>query len=298
MSPRPEVFDRALVRRRRARLARHFATAGFLVEEVVERLLDRLGDIRREFRRVLVLGAPLGRIEAALAGRFGIECLIAADEAPALLAAQGMRVVADAEALPFAADRFDLVLSPMILHWVNDLPGTLVQLRHALAADGLLMAAMPGGETLGELRACLTRAELEREGGASPRVSPFADVRDAGSLLQRAGFALPVVDVERITVSYADPLRLLRDLGRMGEGNALVQRRPGPLRRATLARACELYLEQFAGADGRIPATFDVLFMAGWKPHASQQQPARRGSASVRLADALRVPGMPGERSG
>ena len=145
-----------------------------------------------------------------------------------MLAGPGLRVVADAEALPFAADRFDLVLSPMILHWVNDLPGTLVQLRYCLAPDGLLMLAMPGGETLTELRQCLTRAELECEGGAGPRVSPFADVRDAGSLLQRAGFALPVVDVDRITVSYADPLRLLRDLGRMGEGNALLQRRPGP----------------------------------------------------------------------
>ena len=204
---------------------------GFLVEEVVERLLDRLGDIRREFRRVLVLGAPQGLVETALAGRFGIERLVAADAAPAMLAGPGLRVVADAEALPFAADRFDLVLSPMILHWVNDLPGTLVQLRACLAPDGLLMLAMPGGETLTELRQCLTRAELECEGGASPRVSPFADVRDAGSLLQRAGFALPVVDVDRITVSYADPLRLLRDLGRMGEGNALLQRRPGPLRR-------------------------------------------------------------------
>ena len=183
-------------------------------------------------------------------------------------------MVVDAEALPFAADRFDLVLSPMILHWVNDLPGTLVQLRDCLAPDGLLMLALPGGETLAELRQCLTRAELECEGGASPRVSPFADVRDAGSLLQRAGFALPVVDVDRITVSYADPLRLLRELGRMGEGNALLQRRPGPLRRLTLARACQLYGELFGDAEGRVSATFDILFMAGWKPHPSQQQPA------------------------
>ena len=288
------VFDRALVRRRRARFAGQFAAAGFLVEEVAERLLDRLGDIRRDFRRVLVLGAPKGLVETALAGRFGIERLVAADAAPAMLAGPALRVVADAEALPFAADRFDLVLSPMILHWVNDLPGTLIQLRGCLAPDGLLMLALPGGETLTELRQCLTRAELECEGGAGPRVSPFADVRDAGSLLQRAGFALPVVDVDRITVSYADPLRLLRDLGRMGEGNALLQRRPGPLRRETLARACQLYGELFGDADGRVPATFDILFMAGWKPHPSQQQPARRGSGRTRLADALRVPG-PGD---
>ncbi len=284
------VFDRALVRLRRARLARDFASAGFLVEEVIERLLDRLGDIRRDFKRVLVLGAPLGLVETALTGRFGVEQLVAADPQLAMLAGHGPRVVADPEALPFAADRFDLVLSPMVLHWANDLPGALVQLRSCLAPDGLLMLAMPGGETLAELRSCLTRAELECEGGASPRVSPFADVRDAGSLLQRAGFALPVVDVDRITVDYPDPLRLLRDLGRMGELNALLQRRPGPLSRPTLARACQIYGEQFADASGRVPATFDILFMAGWKPHPSQQQPARRGSGSIRLAEALRVP--------
>ena len=290
MNERMQVFDRRLVARRRARFAQAFPQAGFLVEEVVARLLDRLGDIQREFRRVLVLGAPLGLVEEALAGRWGGELLVACDGAAAMLTAPGLRVVADAEALPFAPDRFDLVLSPMILHWVNDLPGTLLQLRQCLAPDGLLLAGMPGGETLSELRQCLTGAELECEGGASPRVSPFADVRDAGSLLQRAGFALPVVDVDRITVSYGDPLRLLRELGLMGEGNALRQRRFGPLRRGTLVRACQLYSELFGDASGRIPATFDILFMSAWKPHASQQQPARRGSASRRLADALRVP--------
>lgn len=285
-----QVFDRRLVRLRRERFARDFDAMGFLVREVVERLIDRLEDIRREFRRVLALGAPLGVVERALAGRFRIERLVAVDSAPAILAGPGLRVVADAEALPFAADRFDLVVSAMILHWVNDLPGTLVQLRSCLAPDGLLMLALPGGETLTELRDCLTRAELECEGGVSPRVSPFADVRDAGSLLQRAGFALPVVDVDRITVSYGEPLRLLRDLSRMGEGNALLQRRRGPLRRETLARACQLYGERFGDAEGRLTATFDILFMAGWKPHPSQQRPAARGSGRTRLADALRVP--------
>ena len=169
----------------------------------------------------------------------------------------GLRVVADAEALPFGPARFDAVLSLMHLHWVNDLPGTLVQLRSCLVEDGLLLLAMPGGETLLELRQALLQAELECEGGASPRVSPFADARDAGSLLQRAGFALPVVDVDRITVSYADPLRLLRELGRMGESNALLQRRRGPLRRHTLARACELYRSCSATRTGgcRRPST-------------------------------------------
>ena len=290
MSDAMRIFDRRLVRLRRDRLAAGFEESGFLVREVIERLLERLVDIRRVFRRVLLLGAPAGLVEAALRGRPGLELVVAADETAAILGPDGLRVVVDSEALPFADGMFDLVLSPMLLHWVNDLPGTLVQLHRCLAPDGLVMLALPGGETLVELRQVLTEAELACEGGAGLRVSPFADVRDAGSLLQRAGFALPVVDVDRITVSYGDPLRLLRELGRMGEGNALRQRRRGPLRRETLVRACQLYGELFADPAGRIPATFDILFMSGWKPHASQQQPARRGSASVRLADALRVP--------
>ena len=181
----------------------------------------------------------------------------------------------------------------MVLHWVNDLPGTLAQLRGCLAPDGLLLAAMPGGETLTELRQVLTQAELECEGGVSPRVSPFADVRDAGSLLQRAGFALPVVDVDRITVSYGDPLRLMRELGRMGEGNALLRRRPGPLRRADAgARLARFTRTQFGDAEGRVPATFDILFMAGLEAAiraSSSRHAAAR--ARLRLADALRVPG-------
>ena len=288
------VFDRRLVRLRRQRLAADMADAGFLIREVADRLLDRLDDIRRPFGRALVLGAPAGLLETALARRPGTRLLAAVDDTEAMLAGPGLRIVADAELLPFAPDRFDLVLSLMVLHWINDLPGTLAQLRGCLAPDGLLLAAMPGGDTLTELRQVLTQAELECEGGVSPRVSPFADVRAAGSLLQRAGFALPVVDLDRITVSYGDPLRLLRELGRMGEGNALLRRRPGPLRRATLARACVLYQERFGDAAGRVPATFDIVFMAAWKPDPSQQQPARRGSGQVRLADALRVPGVGG----
>ena len=231
MTERMRVFDRRLVRLRRERFARELARAGFLVEEVGDRLRERLEDIRRPLRRVLLLGAPRGLLEGALAGRTGTELVVAVDETAAMLTnGHGLRVVADAEALPFGPGRFDAVLSLMHLHWVNDLPGTLVQLRSCLAEDGLLLLALPGGETLIELRQALMQAELECEGGASPRVSPFADARDAGALLQRAGLALPVVDVDRITVSYADPLRLLRELGRMGEGNALLQRRPGPLR--------------------------------------------------------------------
>jgi NADH dehydrogenase [ubiquinone] 1 alpha subcomplex assembly factor 5 len=291
MTDRMRIFDRRLVRQRRARFARGFATAGFLVEEVADRLLDRLADIRRSFPRTLVLGAHRGLLEAGLQGRFGIDLLVATDTVPGMLeGGRAPRVLADEEALPFAADRFDAALSVMLLHWVNDLPGLLVQLRHCLAPDGLLLLAMPGGESLFELRQALMQAELECEGGVSPRVSPMADVRDAGSLLQRAGFALPVVDVDRITVTYADPLRLMRELARMGESNALRQRRPGPLRRGTVARACEIYRETFGDEDGRVPATFDILFMAAWKPHASQPKPLPRGSGKISLAEALRAP--------
>lgn len=292
MSERLHIFDRHLVRQRRARFAREFEGAGFLVEAVADRLLDRLGDIRNELRRILVLGGSRGLLETALSRRPGCEFVLASDADAGLLPpASPMRAVVDAEALPFGHGRFDAAVSLMVLHWVNDLPGTLVQLRDALADDGLLLLALPGGETLFELRQSLLQAELECEGGASLRVSPFTDVRDAGGLLQRAGFALPVVDVDRITVTYADPLRLMRELGRMGEGNALLRRRAGPLRRHTLARACELYRQQFGAADGRVPATFDILFMAAWKPHASQPKPLPRGSARLRLAEALRVPG-------
>ncbi|MEK0085530.1 methyltransferase domain-containing protein [Benzoatithermus flavus] len=291
MTDRMRIFDRNLVRQRRARFARDFGEAGFLVAEVAGRLIDRLEDIRRSFPRVLVLGGQQGVLERALAGRFGIELLVTSDTVPGMLeSGNGLAVVADEEALPFGPDRFDAVLSVMLLHWVNDLPGVLVQLRTCLKPDGLLLLALPGGETLFELRQCLLQAELEMEDGASPRVSPMTDVRDAGGLLQRAGLALPVVDVDRITITYADPLRLMRELSRMGEGNALLQRRPGPLRRATLARACQLYVEQFGDADGRVPATLDILFLTAWKPHPSQPKPKPRGSATVSLIDALKAP--------
>ena len=281
------IFDRRLVRLRRERLATNLTGVGFLLHEVTDRLLDRLADIRREFRHVLVLGGTEALVTAVRAGP-GVVNVVLADEVAAMLMPGGSRVVVDTEALPFAEDRFELFVGVMLLHWVNDLPGTLAQMRYCLAPDGLLLLAMPGGDTLGELRQALTEAELECEGGAAPRVSPFADLRDAGGLLQRAGLALPVADVDRITVSYGDPLRLMRDLSRMGEANALLQRRQGPLRRATLARACQIYAERYADGTGRVPATFDILFLSAWKRHASQQQPARRGSGRTSLADAVR----------
>src|SRR5262249_26751587 len=197
-------------------------------------------------------------------------------------------VVADEEALPFADGTLDLVVSGLSLQAVNDLPGTLTQVRRALKPDGLFLAALLGGDTLTELRQSFAAAESDLDGGVSPRVAPFVDVRETGALLQRAGFALPVTDVDRITVRYGTPLGLLLDLRRMGAANPLVERRRVPLRRATLMRAMEIYAERFADPDdGRVRASFDIIWLSGWSPHESQQQPLRPGSAKQRLADAL-----------
>ena len=196
-------------------------------------------------------------------------------------------MVADEEALPFAAQRFDLVLSAMSLHWVNDLPGTLIQIARILKPDGLFLGAMLGGATLWQLRQALAAAESEIEGGLSPRVSPFADLRDAAGLLQRAGFALPVADGETIEVEYDNALDLMRELRAMGESNLVAERRRGLARRTTLLRAAEIYRERFAQPSGRIAASFEVLFLHGWAPHDSQPKPLRPGSARHRLAEAL-----------
>jgi NADH dehydrogenase [ubiquinone] 1 alpha subcomplex assembly factor 5 len=284
------VFDRHLVRARRTRAAPGLAHADFLLREVAQRLAERLDDIRRTFPLALDLGCHTGQMAEAVRGRGGIERLIQSDLAAAMVArAPGLRAVADEEALPFGEGRFDLALSCCSLHWVNDLPGTLAQIRYALKSDGLLLAALPGGSTLPELREALLHAELETTGGAAPRVSPFVDVRDAGGLLQRAGFALPVVDVETVTVTYAHLLDLLGDLRAMGEASALVEGKR-PLRRDTLARAAAIYGERFGDRRGRLPATFQFLMLTAWKPHPSQPQAKRRGSGEVDLARALGIP--------
>jgi SAM-dependent methyltransferase len=196
-------------------------------------------------------------------------------------------VVADEEALPFLDASLDLVVSALALQFVNDLPGALVQIRRALKGDGLFLAALLGGETLTELRQSFAAAESEMEGGVSPRVAPFADIREMGALLQRAGFALPVTDVERLTVRYPSPFMLMGELRRMGGTNILVERRRTPLRRATLSRMAEIYAQRFSDSDGKVRATFEVLWLSGWAPHESQQKPLRPGSAQARLADAL-----------
>jgi SAM-dependent methyltransferase len=206
--------------------------------------------------------------------------------------------VADEETLPFRDGSLDLVVSALALQFVNDLPGALIQIRRALKPDGLFLAALIGGDSLAELRAAFAQAESEVEGGISPRVAPFADLRDLGALLQRAGLALPVTDIDRVTVRYASPLALMHDLRRMGATNVLTERRRKPLRRATLRRLFEIYAERFADPDGRIRATFEIVWLSGWAPHESQQQPLKPGSARARLADALRTTEIPaGEKA-
>ncbi|MBX6321506.1 MAG: methyltransferase domain-containing protein [Rhodospirillaceae bacterium] len=290
MSGTLTVFDRALVRRRRDRAAAGLAAHDFLLREVGERLADRLSDLRRRFPAALDLGCHDGTLATLLAGRGGIETLVQCDLSAAMAAraaARGIALAADEEALPFAPGAFDLVLSNLSLHWVNDLPGTLLQIRHVLRPDGLFLAALLGGETLRELRAALVEAETAERGGAAPRVSPFAELRDAAGLLQRAGFALPVADLDTVTVTYPDALALMRDLKGMGEANAVLARDRRPATRRLMARAAAIYHEHHGDAGGRVPATFQVLFLTAWAPHPAQQRPLRPGSARTRLADAL-----------
>lgn len=288
------IFDLSAVRQHRARAATSRRRADFLFLEAAERLADRLEDLRRRFPCALDLGSRDGTLSRVLHGRGGIEWLVAADAALAFAkAAPPPRLVAEAEALPFAPAAFDLVLSNLTLHWTNDLPGALLQLRRMLKPDGLLLASLFGGDTLDELRRVLMEAEIAEEGGVSPRISPFADLRDLGALLQRAGFALPVIDSDTIEVTYADALALMRDLRWMGESNAVALRRRNFTRRATLLRAAELYREGVVRADGRIPARFQIITLTAWAPHETQQKPLAPGSAAARLADALGPNGDP-----
>ena len=245
----------------------------------------------RSFPRTVDLCARDGGFARALAAspaRERVGLVIEADLSARMLSGrEGPRVALDEERLPFAPGSLDLVVSALGLHWTNDLPGALVQIQRALKPDGLFLAAFLGGSTLIELRTCLFEAEAEVSGGAGPRVSPFAAALDAAALLQRAGFALPVVDTDKAVVRYRDPLKLLRDLRAMGETNVLVDRPARPLTREVLGRALQLYLERFADDEGRIPATFEILTVTGWTPHESQQKPLKPGSAKMRLADAL-----------
>jgi SAM-dependent methyltransferase len=282
------VFDRAVLRLRRERTARGWEQRSFLKREIAKRLVERLDDVRRTFPLALDLGCHGDEIAAALGDRRSVDRLVRSDLGFDFAArAAGPAVVADEEALPFAARRFDLVLSAMNLHWINDLPGTLIQIARILKPDGLFLAAMLGGSTLWQLRQALALAESEVEGGLSPRVSPFAELGDAASLLQRAGFALPVADSDTIDVEYQHAFALMRDLGAMGEANLVSERRRGFSRRATLVRAAEIYAERFGAPSGRVTASFEVLFLHGWAPHPSQPRPLKPGAARHRLATAL-----------
>jgi len=293
MTP-PLIFDRLLVRARRQRGLR-LGPATFLLDQVADEFANRLRLVLRRFDLAVDLGTPTAAVRTALLRDGSIGTIVALDpmmDAARHLsgdhaAAVGLRVVADEEALPFADNTLDLVVSGLSLQAVNDLPGALAQVRRALKPDGLFLAALLGGDTLAELRHSFAMAESELDGGVSPRVAPFPDLRDLGALLQRAGFALPVTDVDRITVRYATPLGLLHDLRRMGAANPLVERRRVPLRRATLMRAMEVYAARFADPDGRVRASFDIMWLSGWSPHESQQKPLRPGAAKKRLADAL-----------
>jgi SAM-dependent methyltransferase len=291
MSAPPRLFDRALLRTRLDRAASGFAGADFLKRRAAEDAVVRLEAIMRDFPVAVDLGARTGAFRELLAqsdaaARVGL--LIEADLSRRMLGARaGPRLVADEERLPFAFGKLDLVISTLALHWTNDVIGALIQIRRALRPDGLFIGSLFGGETLVELRQSLLAAEAELTGGAGPRVSPFADPADGAGLLQRAGFALPVADVDRVTVRYAHPLKLLADLRAMGETSVFADRHPKRLTRAVLARAFEIYQQRFADPDGRVRATFEILTLTGWTPHESQQKPLAPGSAKMRLADAL-----------
>jgi SAM-dependent methyltransferase len=270
----PRLFDRALLSTRLAR-AERMGSAPFLLERVAGDMAERLNAVLRDFKNAAEIGARGDQIDRALAGRFG---QIARIELPER----------ESEPLPLEAQSFDLALSALALQFVNDLPGVLAQIRRALRPDGLLMAAMIGGDTLTELRQSFAAAEAELEGGVSPRVAPFADLRDAGSLLQRAGLALPVTDVDRIVVRYDSAFGLMLDLRRMGATNILVERRRTPTRRATMLRMADIYRERFSDPDGRVRATFDVVWLSAWAPHESQQKPLKPGSAKMGLEQAVK----------
>jgi SAM-dependent methyltransferase len=269
----PVLFDRALLRARQAR-ARKQGEVTFLLDRVAEDMVDRIAAVKRDFADVVDIWTPGDVLRPPLADRFKSVVRIAVDSG--------------GEVLPLQPESLDLVVSALAFQFVNDLPGVLAQIRRALRPDGLLLAAFPGGDTLTELRQSFAAAEAECEGGVSPRVAPFADLRDIGHLLQRAGLALPVTDVDRIVVRYDNAFALMRDLRGMGATNILLERRRTATRRATMLRMAQIYAERFSDPDGRIRATFDIVWLSAWAPHESQQKPLRPGSAKASLEAAVK----------
>lgn len=284
-----QITDKALLRRRLLRAHRSGQRdAAFLLRRVVDEAVERLATVERRFPVGIAHAGQTGELAEAIAASNKVDRVFRLEPTEIAFAGQGTAgAVGDEEALPFAPASIDLFVSTLALQWTNDLPGALVQMRTALRPDGLLMAALTGGETLNELRAAMFAAESETRGGASPRVLPAADIRDLGALLQRAGFALPVVDRDVVTVRYDNALALFRELRAMGASNALADRDRRPAARNLLVRAAEIYAEMFSDPDGRIRATFEIIWLSGWVPHESQQKPARRGSGEVSLAAVL-----------
>ena len=282
------TFDRALIRARLARALAECNFPDFLHDRALEDVVARLDLVLKDFGTLLVMtDRPLDAQDRLMAtGRFG-RIITARSVASNADSGMSHQLVCDEELWPFAPHSLDCVISLLSFHHINDLPGALIQIHRSLRPDGLFIAALLGGGTLSELRHAWLTAESETTTGVSPRVAPFADIRDMGALLQRAGFALPVVDADRVSVTYPDALSLMRELKRMGLSNALVQRSRTPVSRNTLALACATYEQTFADDRGRVPATFEIIYLTGWAPHESQQQPLKPGSAKARLADAL-----------
>jgi SAM-dependent methyltransferase len=275
-TPAPRLFDRVLLLRRQRR-AMELGPVTFLYERVLDDMEERLGAVMRDFGDIADIWTPTEALQLRLYRR--LRRPIMRNSSPS----ERTR-----EALALAPQSLDLAVSALAFQFVNDLPGVLAQIRRALKPDGLLLAAMIGGDTLTELRQSFAAAEAECEGGVSPRVAPFADLRDVGSLLQRAGLALPVTDVDRVIVRYDNAFALMQDLRRMGASNVLIERRRTPTRRATLLKMAQIYAERFADADGRIRATFDIIWLSAWAPHESQPKPLRPGSARVSLEEAVK----------
>ncbi len=288
MSDERLLFDRGLLRRRRERFAPEIKSHESLLAQVANEIAERIEVMLRSFPRALDLGAYHGLLGQRVAALPSVGEMVYAESAYAFAAlCPRPALVCDEDALPFRDASFNLIVSGLALHRVNDLPGALIQIRRALVPDGLFMAALLGARALGELKETLLEAEAETEGGASPRVSPFADVRDYGALLQRAGFALPVADAETLTLTYPSPRELMREIRALGGGNVLLARSKAPLPRRTLERAEDIYRARHSLPDGTVTATFEIVYLSGWSPHESQQKPLRPGTAAKRLADAL-----------
>ena len=285
------MFDRTRLRQRRDKAASGFHEYDFLKARVSNHLLERLSDTPHIFARALDLGCHTGTLAKGLLSHKGVEHVVACDLSEKMAALAKMPSIdvrqVDEEALPFEVESFDMIGSALSLHWVNDLPGTLIQIRRSLRADGLFLGALFGAGTLNELRTCCMEAEAELTGGAAPRISPLPGLQDMAGLMQRAGFALPVVDIDRVTVRYKSVFKLLDDLGGMGERAAFVTPQGQGLSRRILMRMAELYAEGFSDPDGKVRASFDIIYLSGWAPAPGQPRPKKPGSATVRLADAL-----------